>query len=167
MPALRELTAQEVAVVAGMLAKLRPYGAPQWQPAGIRATLAKVAHLDAADVLMAGLRLSQDRSAETPAQIAIPSSECWREKVSDRVHVHKPYVREHTCGVCGLAESDCRLRWEGDHEFERMGSIQQLPKEEAVEVVTELKNHVQPLGKRPVERDHVAEAAEIRKQRQG
>ena len=161
MPALRELTAQEVAVVAGMLAKLRPYGAPQWQPAGIRATLAKVAHLDAADVLVAAIRLSQDRTAETPAQIAIPSSECWREKVSDRVHVHKPYVREHTCGVCGFSESECRLRWEGDHEFEQMGSIEPLEKDEAVEVVTELKNHLQPM------RDHVAEATEIRKQVEG
>lgn len=147
MPALRELTAQEAAVLAGMLAKLRPYGAPQWQPAGIRATLAKVAHLDAADVLMASIRLSQDRSAETPAQIAIPSSECWREKVGDQTHTHKPYVAEHTCDICGFAESACRLRWEGDHEFTPvpLARGRALPKEEAVEVVTELKNHIQPM----------------------
>lgn len=145
MPALRELTAQEASVLAGVLAKLRPYGAPRWQPAGVRAVLAKVAHLDATDVLMAGLRLSQDRSAETPAQIAIPSSECWREKVADQVHTHKPFVREHTCGICGFSESDCRLRWESDHEFEQMGSIPPLEEAEAVEVVTELKNHLQPM----------------------
>lgn len=161
MPALRELTAEEVSCLAGIIAKARPYGAPRWQAAGVRATFAKVANLEATDVLMAALRLSQDRSAETPAQIAITSSECWREKVGDQVHIHKPFQREHTCGICGFSESDCRARWSKDHEFEQMGSIPPLEEAEAVEVVTELKNHLQPM------RDHVAEADEIRKQRQG
>ncbi|MFJ9387738.1 hypothetical protein ACIRON_02885 [Nocardioides sp. NPDC101246] len=146
MPTLRELTAEEVSVLAGVIAKARPYGAPRWQAAGIRATFAKVAHLDATDVLMAALRLSQDRTANTPAQIAIPSSECWREKLADPVEVHKPYVRGHTCGVCGYPEADCRMRWEGDHEFEQMGSVPKASKDEAHEVVVELKNHLKPMN---------------------
>lgn len=169
MPALRELTAEEISCLAGIITKLRPYGAPRWQAPGVRATFVKVAHLDAADALMAALRLSQDRSAETPAQIAITSSECWREKVGDQVHTHKPYVAQQTCDICGFAKSDCEMRWAGDHEFTPVprGRDRRLPKDEAVEVVTELKNHLQPLGQRPEPRDLVAEADEIRKQAQG
>jgi hypothetical protein len=81
--ALRSLDANEISVLAGIIAKLRPTGAPRWDAPGVRAAFTKVANLDAANVLMAAIRLSQDRSAETPANIAKTNTECWREKVSD------------------------------------------------------------------------------------
>lgn len=146
MTALRELTAEEISCLAGVIAKARPYGATRWQAAGIRATFAKVAHLDATDVLMAALRLSQDRTAQTPAQIAIPSSECWREKLADPVTVHEPFDRQHTCGICGYDEQACHARWDGEHEFEQMGSVPKASKDEAHEVVVELKNHLKPMN---------------------
>lgn len=146
MPALRELNADEVSVLAGILAKLRPHGARQWQPAGIRAALAKVADLDAANVLMAAVRLSQDRSAETPGQIAITSSECWRERVAESVPVHKPYSRQHTCGICGFAEDQCRARWATDHDFEPVGAAagRRLEPDDAHAAVAELRDITRP-----------------------
>ncbi|HEY9352594.1 MAG TPA: hypothetical protein VIP28_05060 [Nocardioides sp.] len=160
------VTDQDARALAYLAARMRPHGARRWDEAGIIAAIGKVKHIALADVALAVVRAADDRTLETPAPIGNLRSTCWRERNANRPAEHKPYVREDTCGTCSLPESECRLRWEDDHEFERMGSIQQLPKEEAVEVVTELKNHVQPLGQRP-ERDHVAEANEIRKQVQG
>lgn len=118
MTALRELTSDEIACLSAVLAKLRPHGAKRWDAAGIRATLAKVAQLDAANVLMAAIRLSQDRSAETPAQIAIPSSQCWVERVSDWQPPTKPYDHGTACGICDQPEDRCRAnQWSG-HEYQ-------------------------------------------------
>lgn len=80
MTALSSLSSDQIATICEVIAKLRPHGARRWDPPGIRAALAKVAHLDASNVLMAAIRLSQDRTAETPGQIAITNTECWREK---------------------------------------------------------------------------------------
>ena len=117
MTTLRDLTADDVAALSGILAKLRPYRAPRWQPAGVRGALAKVAHLDAADALMAALRLSQDRTAETPAQIGIPSSECWREKVAETTGRREPFDKGGCCATCWLPQDKCRRIWTDDHEF--------------------------------------------------
>lgn len=118
MPALRDLSATEIATLCGILVKLRPHGAPRWQEAGVRAAFAKVANLDAANVLMAAIRLSQDRTAETPAQIGIPAAQCWVEKPGEWTAPSEPYDHGTACGVCDLPETRCRaMRWSG-HEYE-------------------------------------------------
>lgn len=139
------VTDQDARALAYLAARMRPHGARRWDEAGIVAAIGKVKHLALADVALAVVHAADDRSLETPAPIGNVRSTCWRERNPDRPAEHKPYVREHTCGVCGFAETDCRARWEGDHEFEQMGSIPLLDKDEAVEVVTELKNHLQPM----------------------
>lgn len=112
MPALRDLPADEIAVLCDTIARLRPHGARRWQPAGIRAALAKAANLDAANVLMAAIRLSQDRTAETPGQIAIPASECWREKPSEwtppvtRERCRTHGVTLNALGICSSCRAD-------------------------------------------------------------
>ncbi len=117
MPILRDLTAEEISVLAGIIAKLRPHGAPRWQAPGIRAAFVKTAHLDAANVLMAAIRLSQDRSAETPGQIATTSAECWREKPSDWKPPAAPFDPHSTCDVCGKDEATCRRNPFAEHGF--------------------------------------------------
>jgi hypothetical protein len=112
MTALRELTADEINTLASIIAKLRPTGARRWDPAGIRATLAKVANLDAANVITAAIRLSCDRNADTPGQIAIPSSGCWREKPSDWTPpTGRDICRDHgtarnALGICPSCRAD-------------------------------------------------------------
>src|SRR4051812_45328291 len=100
MPALRDLNATEIAALCGVVVKLRPHGAPRWQEAGVRASFAKVATLDAANVLMAAIRLSQARTAETPAQIALPAAHCWTEKPGEWTAPPQPYDHGTACAIC-------------------------------------------------------------------
>ena len=139
------VTDQDARALAYLAARMRPHGARRWDEAGIVAAIGKVKHLSLADVALAVTRAADDRTLETPAPIGNVRSTCWRERSTDRPAEHKPFVREHTCGVCGYAKSECEARWSEDHEFEQMGSIPPLEEAEAVEVVTELKNHIQPL----------------------
>ena len=134
--------------LAALAVACRPYGAPQWDPVGVTAAIAKVKHLGLADVAMAVIRAASDRDAKTPGVITATNSLHWREKLTEPSTKREPYDPQHTCGVCGFAEADCRARWEGDHEFE---SVRQSAKRAI------------PAAKR----DHVAEADETRKQRQG
>ena len=108
MPALRDLTPTEIATLCGILAKLRPHGAPRWQEAGIRAALVKVQGLDAANALMAAIRLSQDRDAATPAQIGLPASQCWAEKPGEWRAPTEPYDVGKVCGICDQPERRCK-----------------------------------------------------------
>lgn len=108
MPALRDLAPEEIATICGILAKLRPHGAPRWQEAGIRASLVKVQGLDAANALMAAIRLSQDRDALTPAQIGLPASQCWAEKPGEWRAPTQPYDHGNVCGICDQPEARCK-----------------------------------------------------------
>ena len=139
------VTDQDARALAYLAARMRPYGARRWDEPGIVAAIAKVKHLGLADVALAVVHAADDRDLETPAPIGNVRSSCWRERNPNRPPEHKPYVREHTCGVCGFPETECKARWSEDHDFEQMGSIPPLDKDEAVEVVTELKNHLQPM----------------------
>lgn len=164
MTALRDLTADDIAALSGILAKLRPHGAPRWQAAGVRASLAKVAHLNAADALMAAIRLSQDRSADTPAQMGIPASECWREKVAEKNARPEPYDKGGSCSTCSLPHEKCRRVWGDDHQFvsvheyektvnrdpERIQRIVEAAKNE----ITPTRESAQPKSAAVIERDH-------------
>lgn len=140
MPALRDLERGIVEAHAETLCRIRPHGAPRWQPPGVMAAYAKVAHLDAANVLMAGLRLSQDRTAATPAQIGIPSSECWREKVSDWSPTTKAtYCPTHQvqlkAGICPSCRAD-QLAADDDTPPPSRG----LPADQITSIVSELRD---------------------------
>lgn len=148
------VTDQEARALAYLAARMRPYGARRWDEPGIIAAIAKVKHLELAEVTLAVARAADDRDLETPAPIGNMRSSCWRERNTNRPAEHKPFVREHTCGVCGFSKSECEARWAEDHEFERMGSIPPLDKDEAVEVVTELKNHLEPMRDRSADPHH-------------
>lgn len=138
MTALRELTAADIAALAGILAKLRPHGARQWEPPGIRAALGKAAHLNAADVLMAAIRLSQDRTAHTPGQIAIPSSECWREKPAAPTPTKPTVCRIHGTQHHGPCPS-CRAD-ELAHDPHPKPPGQRRPPDQITAVITELRD---------------------------
>lgn len=112
MPALRQLPRDQVIAFADSICKLRPHSAPRWDTQGVLAALAKVANLDGANVMMAALRLSQDRTARTPAQIAITTSQCWIERVSDwsppTTHDICPThgVTKNAIGLCASCRAD-------------------------------------------------------------
>lgn len=145
MTALRDLTADEINALAGIIAKLRPHGARRWDPTGIRAALAKAADLDATNVLMAALRLSQDRTAHTPAQIAITTSECWRERLTDPATPaprQRRYCTTHAVmldglGVCASCRAD-EIGTDGPSPPAR--PTRGLPAAQIAEVVNELKD---------------------------
>lgn len=104
--------------LAALAVACRPYGALKWDPAGVVAAIAKVKHLGLADVAMAVIRAASDRDAKTPGVITATNSLHWREKLSEPRARRTPYDPQHTCGVCGFAEDECRMRWAEDHEFE-------------------------------------------------
>ena len=136
MTALRELTADEINVLAGIVTKLRPHGAPRWQPAGVRAAFVKVAHLDAANVLTAAIRLACDRTAITPAQIAITTSECWREKPSDWQPPPDRTDPALLCDTCGQPRHRCQ---QAGHTFIEAGRARALPPPDPTEAVARLR----------------------------
>lgn len=141
------VTDQDARALAYLATRIRPYGARRWDEPGILAAIAKVKTLNLADVALAVVHAADDRSLETPAAIGNPKSPCWRERNPDRPAERKPYVPQQTCDICGFAKDDCEARWAEDHEFTPVPAARDraLPKEQAVEVVTELKNHLQPL----------------------
>lgn len=142
------VTDQDARALAYLAARMRPHGARRWDEAGIVAAIGKVKHLALADVALAVTRAADDRTLETPAPIGNVRSTCWRERNPDRPVEHKPYVPQRTCDICGFAKDACEARWAGDHEFQPVILSREdrgLPKAEAVEVVTELKNHIQPM----------------------
>lgn len=157
MTALRALTADEINTLANILAKLRPHGARRWDPTGIRAALTKAAELDATNVLMAALRLSQDRTAHTPAQIAITTAECWRERLVDPVAappVLQRYCDTHNVRVIGVVCPSCRADELGaDGPAPAARPARGLPAGQVADVVSELRDHLhtatQPVASNP------------------
>jgi hypothetical protein len=142
MTTLRELTADEVTCLAGIIAKLRPHGARRWDPAGIRAKLMDVAEIDAAEVIKAAVRLAQDREALTPGQIAKPESGCWRERLRElppppnqRRYCPTHAVMLDANGVCRSCRADQLVGDETTPPGER------LPADAAHSVVDELRDH--------------------------
>lgn len=92
------------------------HGASNWHPDGIKAAVAKVAHLHFADVVMAAVRAADDRSLDTPGAIGNPSAPCWQERRTDRPQP-KSYDLGPICGWCDLPEGDARALHGTDHEF--------------------------------------------------
>jgi len=142
MTALRELTADEINTLAAIIAKTRPTGAPRWDPAGIRAAFAKVANLDAAEVIKATIRLAQDREARTPGGIANTANPCWSERLTD-VEV---YVKPDRCDVHGTQRSplgicaSCRADELAGTDTGPAG--QRLPAEQVREIVGEIRDRI-------------------------
>lgn len=142
MTTLRELTADEITCLAGIITKLRPHGARHWDARGVYEQLGKVADIDAAEVIKAAVRLAQDRTALTPGQIAIPTSECWRERLRE---VAPPPSRTRYCtvhavmlnahGICPSCRADELV---GD---ETTPPGEQLSADAARSVVDELRDH--------------------------
>lgn len=106
------VTREQAQMLATLACQSRPHHAPKWDPPGVMAALAKVAHLHLADVALATFRAADDKTLNTPAPIGIPSSSCWRERGIDRPVARTPYTPEEFCGTCGRARGYCV-----DHEF--------------------------------------------------
>lgn len=91
---------QQIRAIAFLAARCRPTGATPWDEPGIVANLRKVAHIDAAEVIMATVRAAGSRDAKSPGVIPNLGGEHWREKVSERSPAHPP-KRDETCSVPG------------------------------------------------------------------
>lgn len=145
MPSLREviLTAEEAEVIARVIARLRPTGSRRsdWDTPGIRAAMQHVAHLDGANVLMAALRLSQDRSAITPANIGKTNTECWREKPGTYIP-QSTRCREHGVQHTGVCPS-CRAEQVGNDEpTPPRTNTYGLDKDDIAAITSELRDHL-------------------------
>lgn len=145
MTTMRELTADEVTCLAAIIAKLRPHGARHWDARGVYEQLAKVADTDAAEVIKAAVRLAQDRTALTPGQIAIPTSECWRERLREPTPpaAHRRYCQLHAVmlnanGICPSCRAD-QIGGDGPAPAERPN--RGLPPDQVTDVVAELRDH--------------------------
>lgn len=100
------LTKPQAEALTMLAIAARPSGARRWDGPGVIAALAKVAHLDLANVVMATMRAAADRNIETPGVIANTSSSCWRERVGERTGAQPP-KREEACLTCGRYLDAC------------------------------------------------------------
>lgn len=115
------VTRDQAQMLAALACAARPYGAAQWDPAGVVAAVSKVAGLELADVAMATMRAAADRDLKTPGAIGNTATSAWRERVTE-TPVHRT-EHEPSCGICGFTRSECRRRWEADHDFEPIGEV--------------------------------------------
>lgn len=113
------VTKPQAEMLASLASAARPHGARRWDTPGVMASLAKVAHLDLAEVMMAVGRAARDRDLETPAAIGNPGAPCWIEKPVERWEPEKT-TREERCGECSQPRATCERtpRWgDDDHKF--------------------------------------------------
>lgn len=114
------VTKPQAEMLTALAVAARPHGARRWDPAGVMAALAKVRHLDLAEVLMAVGRAARDRTLDTPAAIGNPAAPCWVERPVERWQPEKT-TPETRCGICGKPRSACETapRFADDtHAFE-------------------------------------------------
>lgn len=96
---------QQIRAIAFLAARCRPTGAKPWDEPGIAANLRKVAHIDAAEVILATIRAAANRAAESPGVIPNLAGEHWREKVVERTQTAPK--RHEQCLTCGKHLDAC------------------------------------------------------------
>src|SRR5688572_3631479 len=117
---LMPVTQEQAQWITSLALAARPYGARRWDAAGVMAQLAKVKHLDLAEVMIAAGRAARDRDLETPGALGNPSAPCWVERPVERAAPLKTTPGER-CGICSGTRSTCASapRWaDDDHAFE-------------------------------------------------
>ena len=102
---------QQMRAIAFLAARCRPTGSKPWDEAGIVANLRKVAHLDAAEVVIATIRAAANRQAESPGVIPHLGGEHWREKVTEKGRAVPP-KRDEQCRRCGSFKGNCACQQE-------------------------------------------------------
>ena len=113
------VTKPQAEMLAALATAARPHGARRWDAPGVMAALAKVRHLDLAEVLMAVGRAARDRDLNTPAAIGNTAAPCWVERPVERWQPEK-VERSNRCGVCNQRREVCERtpRWgDDDHTF--------------------------------------------------
>lgn len=111
------LTDQDIRALTYLAIQCRPPHAPRWDDAGTYAAIAKVRHLNLADVALATIRAAADPGAQTPGVIANPQAPNWTERSTVRTHLLEPYDAGSFCGTCNQPEHRCRAHVRPDHEF--------------------------------------------------
>lgn len=114
------VTREQAQMLTSLAIACRPHRAPTWDEAGVMAMLERVRHVDLGEVIAATIRLAKDPMAQTPAQIANPAAECWREQLKPPKWTPDQTPREERCGICGKARRDCvsKRTPHDDHAFE-------------------------------------------------
>ena len=109
------LDPNEIRALAYLAARRRPKGAGQWDEPGICENVAKVAHLDAGEVILATIRAAMNPHAKSPGVIPVLTGEHWRERSPVTTAPRNPPSRER-CTICGHAETHAIHA--DDHAFE-------------------------------------------------
>src|SRR5205085_510653 len=103
------LTKDQAEMLTALVVAARPVGARRWDGPGVLAALAKVRHLELAEVMMAAGRAARDRDLETPAAIGNTAAPCWIERPVERTVPVKSTPAER-CSVSGLPLIECQSR---------------------------------------------------------
>lgn len=115
------VTRDQAQMLTNLAIACRPHRAPTWDAAGVMAMLERVRHMDLAEVVVATIRLAKDPTAHTPADVAKPSAECWREQLKAPKWTPDQTPREQRCSVCnhGRHDGKCpKCAPIDDHAFE-------------------------------------------------
>lgn len=164
---LMPVTQEQAQMITSLVIAARPTGARHWDAAGVMAQLAKVKHLDLAEVMIAAGRAARDRELETPGALGNPSAPSWIERPIERP-MPEVTTPEERCGICGKSRVHCESAprfADDDHVFEADFKIKPSA-ESAALIVAALKADVAPTSPPPEPRSlddvarnpHVTEA---------
>lgn len=104
------VTREHAQMLTTLAIACRPHRAPTLDAEGWMAHLRKVAHLDLAEVGHAALRLTKDVTATTPAAIANPASQYYREQLKPEKWEPTIIDPADRCSVCSKDRGDCETR---------------------------------------------------------
>lgn len=115
------VTRDQAAMLAALAAACRQPGKRRWDEAGVIAALAKVAHLQLADVIHVTIRAAEDPDLDTPGAIGNTSSPTWghylsQREIGKRAPKFDPRTPGERCSVC--REREGHWRHPDDHPFE-------------------------------------------------
>lgn len=107
-------------MLAALAVAARPHGARRWDAPGVIAAIAKVKHLDLAEVIKTVGRAAGDRDLDTPAAIGNTTAPCWIERPIERWTPDKVEIADR-CSTCGKSRDRCQNSprfADDDHVFE-------------------------------------------------
>lgn len=152
---LMPVTKDQAQQITALTIAARPTGAPRWDHAGVMSALARVAHLDLAEVLIAAGRAARDRDLDTPAPIGNPAALCWIERPIERP-VPTKTTPDERCGICSHPRHPGKCRYcpsTDTHQFDPDFPVER-PEEAVRLTAAAVREELRAFGDRPTDEEN-------------